>query len=227
VNGLSLPAVAGALMQRDILVAMRRRADVLTIVFFFVIVASLFPLGIGPETKTLRIIAPGVLLIAALLASMLALNRLFAADYVDGTLEQLLLTPQPLGLLVLAKIAAHWLTTGLPLVVIAPLLGVQFDLDIGASGVLIAALLLGTPTLSLIGAIGAALTLGLRGGGALLALLVLPLYVPVLIFAAGAVEATAGGLSAAAHLSILGALFLIALVVAPWATAVSLRIALE
>ncbi len=226
-NGLSLPAVAGALMQRDILVAMRRRADVLTIVFFFVIVASLFPLGIGPETKTLRHIAPGVLLIAALLASMLALNRLFAADYVDGTLEQLLLTPQPLALLVLAKIAAHWLTTGLPLVVIAPLLSVQFDLDIGASGVLIAALLLGTPTLSLIGAIGAALTLGLRGGGALLALLVLPLYVPVLIFAAGAVEATAGGLSAAAHLSILGALFLIALVVAPWATAVSLRIALE
>jgi len=227
VNGLSLPAVAGALMQRDILVAMRRRADVLTIVFFFVIVASLFPLGIGPETKTLRIIAPGVLLIAALLASMLALNRLFAADYVDGTLEQLLLTPQPLALLVLAKIAAHWLTTGLPLVVIAPLLGVQFDLDIGASGVLIAALLLGTPTLSLIGAIGAALTLGLRGGGALLALLVLPLYVPVLIFAAGAVEAVASGLGAAAHLSILGALFLVALVVAPWATAVSLRIALE
>jgi heme exporter protein B len=158
---------------------------------------------------------------------MLGLNRLFAADYADGTLEQLVLAPQPLVLMVLAKIKAHWLVTGLPLVVIAPLLGLQYDLPADAQLILIVSLLLGTPALSLIGAIGAALTLGLRGGGGLLALLVLPLCVPVLIFGAGAVEATSAGLEAAAYLSLLGALLLGALVLAPWATAVALRIAVE
>ena len=212
---------------RDLLAALRRRADVVTTLIFFVIVASLFPLGVGPETALLRMLGPGVVWVAALLASMLALGRLFASDHADGTLEQLTLAPQPLSLLVLAKIAAHWLTTGLPLVVVAPLLGFQFDLSTDALLILLASLLLGTPTLSLIGAIGAALTLGLRGGGALLSLLVLPLYVPVLIFGAGAVEAGAAGLGAAAHLSLLGALLLIALVFAPWATAVALRIAVE
>ena len=206
---------------------LRHRADLLTTLIFFAIVASLFPLGVGSDTALLRVMGPGVVWVAALLASMLALARLFASDYADGTLEQLALAPHSLTLLVLAKIAAHWLATGLPLVVIAPLLGLQFDLSADAQLVLLASLLLGTPTLSLIGAVGAALTLGVRGGGALLSLLVLPLYVPVLIFGAGAVEATAAGLGAAAHLSLLGALLLVALVFAPWATAVSVRIAVE
>jgi heme exporter protein B len=158
---------------------------------------------------------------------MLALGRLFAGDHADGTLEQVTLAPQPLAMLVLAKVAAHWLLSGLPLVIIAPIIGLQFDLSADALLILIAALLLGTPTLSLIGAIGAALTLGLRGGGALLSLLVLPLYVPVLIFGAGAVEAGASGLGATAHLSVLGALLLASVVFSPWATAVALRIAVE
>ena len=219
----ALRAVAG----RDLLAALRRRADLLTVIVFFALVASLFPLGVGPEVALLRVMGPGVVWVAALLASMLALTRLFAGDYADGTLEQLALAPQPLTLLVLAKVAAHWLVTGLPLVVIAPLLGLQFNLSADAQWVLLASLSLGTPTLSLLGAVGAALTLGVRGGGALLALLVLPLYVPVLIFGAGAVEASAAGLGAGAHLSLLGALLLVALVFAPWATAVSLRIAVE
>ena len=219
----ALRAVAG----RDLLSALRHRADLLTTLIFFVIVASLFPLGVGAETALLRTMGPGVVWVAALLASMLALARLFAGDYADGTLEQLALAPQPLSALVMAKIAAHWLATGLPLVIVAPLLGLQYDLDSDALLVLLASLLLGTPTLSLIGAIGAALTLGVRGGGALLSLIVLPLYVPVLIFGAGAVEASAAGLGAAAHLSVLGALMLVALVFAPWATAVALRIAVE
>jgi heme exporter protein B len=220
-------ATLRAVVLRDLLIALRHRADGLTILIFFVIVASLFPLAVGSETAVLRAMGPGVVWVAALLASMLALARLFAHDHADGTLEQFVLAPQPLSLLVVAKVTAHWLATGVPLVVVAPLLGLQFDLDSGALVVLIASLLLGTPTLSLIGAIGAALTLGLRGGGALLSLLVLPLYVPVLIFGAGAVEASAAGLGAAAHLSLLGALLLVALVFAPWATAVALRIAVE
>ncbi|NBS66762.1 MAG: heme exporter protein CcmB, partial [Betaproteobacteria bacterium] len=194
---------------------------------FFVIVASLFPLGVGADPVLLRTLGPGVVWVAALLACMLALARLFANDHADGTLEQMVLSPQPLSLLVLAKTISHWLTTGLPLVIIAPVLGLQFDLSADALLILIASLLLGTPTLSLIGAIGAALTLGLRGGGALLALLVLPLYIPVLIFGAGAVEATAAALGAAAHLSILGALLLGTIVFAPWATALALKIAIE
>ena len=225
-NDTGLLDALRCIVQRDLMLALRRRADVLTTLFFFVIVVSLFPLGVGPEAKLLRTMAPGVVWVAALLASMLALNRLFAGDYADGALEQLILAPQPLGLMVIAKIAAHWLTTGLPLVIVAPLLGLQFDLPAEALLILLASLLLGTPVLSLIGAVGAALTLGLRGGGALLALLVLPLYVPVLIFGAGAVEASTG-LGATAHLSLLGAFLLVALVFAPWATAVALRIAAE
>jgi heme exporter protein B len=216
-----------AVAARDLLSALRHRADLLTTLIFFAIVASLFPLGVGSETALLRLMGPGVVWVAALLASMLALARLFAGDYADGTLEQIALAPHPLTMLVLAKVAAHWLASGLPLVIIAPLLGLQFDLNADALLVLLASLLLGTPTLSLIGAVGAALTLGVRGGGALLSLLVLPLYVPVLIFGAGAVEASAAGLGAAAHLSLLGALLLGALVFAPWATAVSIRIAVE
>ncbi len=216
-----------AIIRRDLLLAVRRKSEVLTALFFFIIVVSLFPLGIGPETALLRKIAPGILWVAALLATMLGLARLFAPDHADGTLEQMVLAPAPLGLLVTGKIIAHWITTGLPLVLLAPVLGIQFDLDTGALGILVVALLLGTPLLSLIGAIGAALTLGLRGGGVLLSLLVLPLYVPALIFGAGAVEAHISGLGAGGHLSLLAALLALAVFFAPWATTAALRIALE
>jgi len=162
-------------VRRDLILAMRRRADVLTTLIFFVMVVSLFPLGVGPETAMLRKMAPGVLWVAALLSSMLSLGRLFSADYLDGTLEQMMLAPQSLSMLVLGKMVAHWFVSGLPLVLMAPILGLQFDMSGEALGILIIGLLLGTPILSMIGAIGAALTLGLRGGGVLLSLLVLPL----------------------------------------------------
>ncbi len=223
----SLIAGCRAVVARDLLIALRHRSDVLTTFFFFVIVVSLFPLGVGPEPDTLREIAPGVVWVAALLAAMLSLARMFGTDYADGTLEQLVLTPQPLVVLVLAKVAAHWVTTGMPLVLIAPVLGLQFDLPADTLATLLISLLIGTPVLSLIGAVGAALTLGVRGGAALTSLLVLPLYVPVLIFGAGAVAATATGTGAAGHLSLLGAMLMIALAFAPWATAVALRISLE
>lgn len=226
-TGCSLPSMSLWVIQRDLLLAMRRRADVLTTLFFFIIVVSLFPLGVGPEINILRTMAPGVVWVAALLASMLSLGRMFSSDYLDGTLEQMLLSPQPLAMLVLGKALAHWLVTGVPLVLMSPVLGIQYDLSADALLVLTASLLLGTPVLSLIGAIGAALTLGLRGGGVLVSLLVLPLYIPVLIFGAGAVEASAAGLGASAHLSLLGAFLLASLVLAPWATAVSLRISME
>jgi heme exporter protein B len=216
-----------AVIRRDLLLALRSKTEVLTALFFFVIVASLFPLGIGPEPALLRKIAPGVLWVAALLASMLGLQRMFAADHADGTLEQMALSPTPLVLLVAGKIVSHWLVCGLPLVLIAPVLGIQFDLDAPALGVLMLALLLGTPVLSMIGAIGAALTLGVRGGGVLLSLLVLPLYVPALIFGAGAVQAQVGGLDVGGHLSLLAALLALATFFAPWATTAALRIALE
>ncbi|MBP6800325.1 MULTISPECIES: heme exporter protein CcmB [Zoogloea] len=216
-----------AIVRRDLLLAARRKSEVFTALFFFMIVASLFPLGIGAETNLLRRIAPGVLWVAALLAAMLSLNRMFAADHQDGTLEQMALSPTPLALLVSGKVFAHWLTSGLPLVLLAPVLGLQFDLSPRSLGILMISLLLGTPLLSLIGAIGAALTLGVRGGGVLLSLLVLPLYIPALIFGAGAVEADMAGLGAGGHLSLLGALLALATFFAPWAATAALRIALE
>lgn len=216
-----------AIIRRDLLLAYRRRADVLTTLFFFVIVVSLFPLGVGPEMKTLRLIAPGVVWVAALLASMLSLGRLFSADYQDGTLEQMALSPRPLWLIVLGKVLAHWMVSGLPLALMAPVLGLQFDLPGEALSVLVISLLLGTPILSLIGAIGAALTLGLRGGGVLLSLLVLPLYIPVLIFGAGAVETVTIGMSPEGHLSLLAAFLILALLATPFVSAASLRIAME
>lgn len=212
---------------RDLRLAMRRQADIVAAVFFFVIVVSLFPLGVGPEPEQLRKLAPGVLWVAALLATMLSLPRLFADDHRDGTLEQLLLVPQPLALVVLGKVVAHWLVAGLPVVVLAPVLGIQFDLSGEALLSLTLSLLIGTPALSGIGAIGAALTLGVRGGGILLSLLVLPLYIPVLIFGAGAVDATVSGLGAQAHLSLLAALAIGGVFFAPWPTAAALRVALE
>ena len=215
------------IIRRDLLLAFRRRSDVLTTLFFFVIVATLFPLGVGPEAALLRTMAPGILWVAALLASMLALGRLFALDYEDGTLEQMLLAAEPLTVIVIGKVIAHWLVSGLPLVLLAPLLAVQFDLPPESIAVLFFSLLIGTPVLSLIGSIGAALTLGVRGGGVLVSLLVLPLYIPVLIFGAGAVGAQASGLGSSAHLLLLGGVLAGAAALAPWATAASLRVSLE
>ena len=214
-------------LRRDLLLAYRRKADVVTGLIFFVIVVSLFPLGVGPEPNQLRLMAPGILWVAALLAAMLSLGRMFSFDHLDGTLEQMLASAAPLGVIVCAKILAHWLVSGLPLVVIAPVLGIMFDLPGDLLQVLVISLLVGSPILSLIGAVGAALTIGVRGGGVLLSLLILPLYVPVLIFGAGSVGAQATGMGAAAHLMLLGAFLAVSLLFAPLATAVGLRISLE
>ncbi len=214
-------------IRRDLLLAMRQKSDVLNTLFFFVVVVTMVPLGIGPEPALLRDIAAGVVWVAALLAAILSLPRLFANDYADGTLEQMLLSAEPLPLIVLGKATAHWLTTGLPLTVMAVAFGVVFDLDLTATLVLVVSLALGTPVLSLIGSIGAALTLGLRGGGVLTSLLVLPLYIPVLIFGAGAVGAAASGLDVTAYFLLLGAFALFAVVLTPWAVAIALRISVE
>ena len=215
------------ILRRELQVTLRRKGDVLNILVFFIVVASLFPLGVGPEPNQLRAMAAGVVWIAALLAAVLSLPRLFAADHADGTLEQMLVSPQPLAVVVLAKTAAHWLLTGLPLALAAPLIGLQYDLPAGALVILLASLLIGTPVLSLLGAAGAALTLGVRGGGALLGLLVLPLFVPVLVFGAGAVTASLMGINPSAHLSLLGAFLAVSSLVGPWAACAALRVALD
>jgi heme exporter protein B len=220
-------AAARSIIYRDLLVAMRRRSDVAVALLFFVIVVSLFPLGVGPEPALLSSIAPGVIWVAALLSSLLSLERLFAADHADGTLEQLALSSAPLGVVVSAKAFAHWVVSGLPLVAIAPLLALQYGLPPSLYGVLALSLLLGTPVLSMIGAIGAALTLGLRGGGVLLALLVLPLFVPILVLGAGSVEMAAAGLGGGGQLLLLAAMLVLAAAFAPWAIAAALRISLE
>jgi len=217
----------GAVLRRDLVLAMRRPADVLTAVAFFVIVVTLFPLSVGPEPALLRTIAPGVIWVAALLASMLALPRLFSSDDADGTLEQMLLSATPLGGIVLAKTIAHWIVSGLPLVLISPAIALQYDMSADALGVLALTLLVGTPVLSLIGAIGSALTLGLRAGGVLLSLLVLPLYVPVLVLGSGAVDLAAAGMETSAHFLLLGALLLLSTAFAPWAAAAALRVSAE
>jgi heme exporter protein B len=213
--------------RRDLTTALRRAHDVFTPLVFFAIVTALFPLGVGPEPNTLRTLAPGVIWVGALLATMLSLNRLFANDYLDGTLEQLVLAPHPLTILVFAKTAVHWALTGLPLVLISPLLALQLNLPESAYGTLMLTLLLGTPVLSLIGAVGAALTLGLRGGGVLVSLLVLPLYTPVLIFGASAVAGAATGAEIEAQISLLGAFLAVAVTFAPWATAAALKVSLD
>ncbi|MEQ1680154.1 MAG: heme exporter protein CcmB [Nitrospira sp.] len=226
-NRSSMWEAVSGIVKRDLLLAMRRRSDAAMSVFFLVIVASLFPLGVGPEPAVLKTIGPGVLWVAALLACLLSLSRVFTADYVDGSLEQMVLVSQPLAVLVAGKVFAHWLISGLPVVLLSPLLGLQFGLDGEPLGVLALSLLLGTPTLSMIGAIGAALVLGVRGSGLLVALLVLPLYVPVLIFGAGAVTGSMAGVGGEANLSLLGASLVLSLFLAPWATAAAIRIALE
>jgi heme exporter protein B len=213
--------------RRDLSLALRGRAELALVVVFFVLVTSLFPLSVNPDPNLLRAIAPGIAWVAVLLSLLLALPRLFAADHADGSLEQLLIAPAPLPALMAGKVFAHWLGSCVPLVVLAPLIGVQFGLGAEAIGVLVLTLLLGTPILSWLGAIAAALTLGARGGGALLALLVLPLAVPVLIFGAGSIESLAAGLGVQAHLSLLGAGLIAAWVLGPPATALAVRIAFE
>lgn len=224
---LALGGVMRAALKREIALALRQKGEVLTPLVFFVVIASLFPLGVGPESALLLRMAPGVLWVSALLAAMLSLQRLFAMDYADGSLEQMALSATPLGLLVVAKALSHFLLSGLPLVLMAPVLGLQFGMEGRSLGILMLTLLLGTPTLSLIGSIGAALTLGVRGAGVLLSLLILPLYIPVLVFGAGAIEADAAGLGIGGHLSLLAALLVLSVFFAPLATTAALRISLE
>jgi heme exporter protein B len=229
-NALTLPSpwqAMSGVVRRDLRLALKRKSEWLGAVFFFVLVAALFPLAIGPELDTLRLIGPGVLWVAALLASMLSLGRLFEADHQDGSLEQLALSAAPLSWSISAKLLAHWLISGLPLVLLSPLLGLQFGLEPEALGMLALTLLIGTPVLSLLGAIGAALTLGVRGGGVLQSLLLLPLYVPVLVFGTGAVDAQMRGLGGQAHVSVLLALLLTTAALSPWACAAAVRLALE
>lgn len=222
--GHGLVNACGWLVKRDLLQVVRHKSEAANPLLFFVMVASLFPLGIGPEAAILKRIAPGIIWTAALLATLLSLEAMFRSDFEDGSLEQLILSPHPLPILVLAKIGAHWLAAGLPLFLLAPLLSVQFGLLGKSLGVLMITLLLGTPALSLVGSVGVALTVGLRGGGLLLALLLLPLYVPILIFATGAVETVERGLDPSAQIYMLGALAVLAFTLAPLATAAALRV---
>lgn len=226
-NNPGLTQAFVGVVRRDLLLAIRRRSDVATTLIFFVIVTTMFPLGIGPDASVLRTIAPGIIWVAALLSSMLSLQRLFMSDYTDGLLDQMVLSPHPLAVLVGGKIVAHWIIAGLPIALLAPLIGLQFGLGPSSIAVLVGTLLLGTPTLSLLGSIGAALTLGIRGGGALTALLVLPLFIPVLIFGAGAVEAYESGLGIEGNFSLLAAGLLFGAVLAPLAAAAAVRIAVE
>ncbi|MDF2181379.1 heme exporter protein CcmB [Neptuniibacter sp. CAU 1671] len=216
-----------AVLKRDLMLAYRRKSDLLNPLIFFLMVATLFPLGVSPEPQFLAEVAPGVVWVAALLATLLSMDGLFRSDYEDGTLEQMLLCPQPLFLTVMAKVLAHWMMTGLPLTLMAPLLGVMLFLPGEGMGGLMLSLLLGTPTLSLVGAIGAALTVGLRKGGVLISLLVLPLYIPVLIFGTGAVQAAVTGLPLVGFVALLGAMLVLGLVLAPFAISAALRISVS
>jgi len=216
-----------AIVRRDLVLAMRRRSEIANPVLFFILVITLFPLGIGAQPNLLQAIAPGIIWVSALLATMLSLDSLFRSDFDDGSLEQILLSPHPTSVLVLGKITAHWLTTGLPLLIVAPLLAVFLGMPNQSLSILLLTLLLGTPILSLIGAVGVALTVGLRRGGMILSLLVLPLYVPVLIFASNAVEMASSGLPFDAQVNILISLLLMALVLAPWPTAAALKMSIN
>ena len=216
-----------AVLLRELRLAQRRPIEALLPVAFFIVAASLFPLGVGPEPQTLRTMAAGIAWVGALLASMLSVQHLYAGDHQDGSLDQLLLAPQSAVVVAAAKSAAHWLTHGLPLVATAPVVGLMFGLSWSALAALVASLLLGTPILSLLGGLGAALTLGLRGGGMLLILVVLPLALPALIFGAASVAAVQAGESAQGHFSLLGALLIGTTLGLPWATAAALRISTE
>jgi heme exporter protein B len=224
---LSLSSAFSLLLKRDLVLAYRRRAELVNPMLFFVLVTAMFPLGIGNDPKLIEAVGPGVVWVAALLAALLSLDSMFRSDYDDGSLEQFMLSAHPVSILVPAKILAHWLVTGLPLFIIAPLLAVLLNIPASAIPTLMLSLLLGTPVLSLIGSVGVALTVGLRRGGVILSLLVLPLYVPVLIFATDAVKTAIVGIPTTAQLSILSAMLVGSLVLAPMATAASLRISLS
>ncbi|SEK54930.1 heme exporter protein B [Colwellia chukchiensis] len=221
---VSYRAAFSLIVKRDLMIAFRHRDDIINPLLFFIIVVTLFPLGIGPESSTLSRIAPGIIWVAALLATLLSLDRLFKSDHLDGSLEQMLLSPQPIFILVLAKIVAHWLLTGLPLILIAPLLAVLLHLHESSYGALMFTLLLGTPILSLLGAIGVALTVGIKKGGVLLSLLVLPLYIPVLIFATSAIDSAAMNLPYNGQLAIIAAIFFASLTLAPFAVSAALKV---
>jgi heme exporter protein B len=223
-NTLSYRTAFALVLKRDLTIALRHRDDIVNPLVFFVIIVTLFPLGVGPESATLTRIAPGIIWVAALLATLLSLDRLFKSDYNDGSLEQMLLSPHPLFILVLAKIFAHWLITGLPLLLIAPVLAVLLHLDPSSYGALVITLLLGTPILSLLGAIGVALTVGIKKGGVLLSLLVLPLYIPVLIFATSAIDSAAMHLPYSGQLAIIAAMFFGSLTLAPFAVSAALKV---
>ncbi|NRB25466.1 heme exporter protein CcmB [Shewanella sp.] len=223
-KGISFRQAFYTLLKRDLQIAIRHKGDIFNPLLFFILIVTLFPLAIGPEPKILSRVAPGIIWVAALLASMLSLERLFKADYVDGSLEQMLLSPQPLPLMVLAKVLAHWILTGVPLILVAPLLAVLLHLDSNSYGALMATLALGTPVLSLLGAIGVALTVGLHKGGVLLSLLILPLYIPVLIFATTAIDAAGLNLPYDGHLAIIAAMLVGSLTLAPFAIGASLRV---
>ena len=214
-------------LARDLKLAIRQIGDAATVLVFFTIAVALFPFGLGPDPVLLKKIAPGILWVTALLAALLSLDRLFEADHADGTLEQLALSPAPLEAIVVVKALAHWLTTGLPLALVAPLLGILLGLTGEGSLELVLSLLIGTPTISLIGAVGAAVTLGARRSGVLVALLILPLTIPVLIFGVGAVDAAITALDVTPHLAFLGALLAGSLALTPWASAAALRLALR
>lgn len=215
------------ILRRELKVAFRSGSEIINPLWFFLIVITLFPLGIGPDTQLLARIAPGIVWVAALLSSLLAMERLFRDDFQDGSLEQLVLLPSPLPVTVLGKVIAHWLVTGLPLIILSPLASLLLSLNFSGWCGLALTLLLGTPTLSFLGAIGVALTVGLRRGGVLLSLLVLPLAVPVLIFSSAAIEAASQGVSIGGYLAILGAMLVASITLAPFATAAALRISLQ
>ena len=223
-NIISYRHAFSLILKRDLLVAFRHKDDILNPLLFFIIVVTLFPLGIGPESNTLARIAPGIIWVSALLASLLSLDRLFKLDYVDGSLEQMLISPTPLFIFTLAKVSAHWLLTGLPLILIAPLLGVLLHLPDQAYSALMLTLLLGTPVLSFLGAIGVALTVGIKKGGVILSLIVLPLYIPVLIFATSAIDTAALSLPYQGQLAIIAALFFGSLSLAPLAIGAALKV---
>lgn len=224
---MSLISAFVAVIRRDLVLAFRKRAEIANPLFFFILVVTLFPLGVGANPKLLQAMAPGVIWVSALLAVMLSLDSLFRSDFDDGSLEQMLLSPHPLTILVLGKIIAHWLVTGLPLLVVAPLLAVFLGLPEQALGTLMLTLVLATPVLSLIGSIGVSLTVGLRRGGMIISLLVLPLYVPVLIFASNAVEMAASGLAVDAQINLLIAIFFMSAVLAPLPAAAALRMSVN
>lgn len=224
---MSILSAYSAIVRRDLVLALRRRSEIANPVLFFVLVITLFPLGIGAQPKLLQAIAPGIIWVSALLATMLSLDSLFRSDFDDGSIEQILLSPYPVSILVLGKVTAHWLTTGLPLMIVAPLLAIFLGLPSHSLNILLLTLLLGTPVLSLIGAVGVALTVGLRRGGMILSLLVLPLYVPVLIFASNAVDMATSGLPVDAQVNILISMLLAALVLTPWPTAAALKMSMS